>query len=267
MRKTRFLPFFIALFFLSAFYFFPVQQVNADSGIAIADFSTRYDEKDGGRSENIRLSASFIDGITLQAYGEFSFNQTVGKRTAERGFKEAKVIVSGEFVKGVGGGVCQVSTTLYNATLLAGLTATEWHPHSLQVSYVPPSKDAMVSLYSDLKIFNPHPFPVRFSLTAKGGVLRVKIYGEGDGYTYKTVSKTLGEIPPPPPIEKVGEKEEILRYERAGIKSVLYLQRYKNGSLVSQTLLRSDEYRAVRGIIVKKIALGDNKMLSNPCFF
>ena len=267
MRKTRFLVYIITLFFIGSLFFLPSVRALAENTHCIASFSTRYNEKDGGRSENIRLSVSFIDGITLQAYGEFSFNQTVGKRTIERGFKEAKVIVSGEFVNGVGGGVCQVSTTLYNACLLAGLTVTEHHAHSLKVGYVAPSKDAMVSVCSDLKIFNPHPFPVRFSLTAKGGVLSVKIYGKGDGYTYETLSKTLGEIAPPPPIEKVGEREEILREERAGIKSVLYLKRYKNGKLVSQTLLRSDEYRAIQGIIVKKIPSGENKMLSNPCVF
>ena len=267
MRKTRFLSIFIALFLLFVPLFFPCVTVYAQNGNLIACFSTNYSEKDGGRSENIRLSASFINGVTLQAYGDFSFNQTVGKRTKERGFQEAKVIVSGEFVKGIGGGVCQVSTTLYNAALLSGLTVIEYHPHSLQVGYVSPSKDAMVSLYSDLKIFNPHPFPVRFSLSAKGGVLTAKIYGEGDGYTYKTLSQTLGEIEPPPPIEKTGEKEEILRQERRGLKSVLYLQRYKNGRLISQKRIRRDEYRPIQGIIVKKIGLGENKMLSNPCVF
>ena len=68
-------------------------------------------------------------------------------------------------------------------------------------------------------------------------------------------------------MEKVGEKEEILRKEKWGLKSVLYLQRYKNGVLASQTLLRSDEYRSIQGIIVKKIASEGNKMLSNPCVF
>jgi vancomycin resistance protein YoaR len=69
--------------------------------------------------------------------GEFSFNLTVGKRTEKRGYKTAKIIVNGEFVDGVGGGVCQVSSTLYNAVLLAGLNVIEYHPHSLQCQNTP----------------------------------------------------------------------------------------------------------------------------------
>ena len=79
----------------------------------------------------------------------------MGARTKARGFLPAKIIENGEFVEGVGGGVCQVSTTLYNCALLAGFNIEEYHPHSLAVSYVPPSRDAMVSgLSCDLKIKN-----------------------------------------------------------------------------------------------------------------
>ena len=87
----------------------------------ISSYTTYYEQSDKGRCRNIAIAASLIDGVTLQAYGEFSFNTTVGQRTTEAGFKQAKIIVNGEYVSGVGGGVCQVSTTLYNAALKAGL--------------------------------------------------------------------------------------------------------------------------------------------------
>ena len=164
-----------------------------------------------------------IDGITLQAYGEFSFNKTVGRRTEEMGFRQAKIIVNGEYVLGVGGGVCQVSTTLYNAALKAGLVATEFHPHTLQVGYVSPSRDAMVSTQSDLQLYNPHPFAVYLSIKVFEGGIQASFYGKNEGYRYEITSKIITEIPPPPPIVKEGENEEILRAEKNGIKSESFL--------------------------------------------
>ena len=153
----------------------------------------------------------------------------------------------------MGGGVCQVSTTLYNAALKSGLTVTEFHAHSLQVSYVAPSRDAMVSTQSDLKFSNPHPFPVRLNAKAADGAVRVSFTGKKDGYRYEIVSETLGEIAPPPPIVKEGEEEKIVRSPKNGIKSEAYLECYEGDALVSRKRLRIDEYRAVQGIIVKKI--------------
>ena len=147
----------------------------------ISSYTTYYDAQETSRSQNIMIAAGLIDGVTIQPYGEFSFNQTVGRRTQEAGFKQAKIIVGGEYVLGVGGGVCQVSTTVYNAALKSGLTVTEFHPHSLQVGYVAPSRDAMVSTQSDLRFHNPHPFPVRLETTAKDGRLQVRFLGERDG--------------------------------------------------------------------------------------
>ena len=111
--------------------------------------------------------------------GEFSFNYTIGERTERRGYKKAKIIVGGEFVDGVGGGVCQVSTTLYNAVLLAGLKVVECHPHSLPVSYVEPSFDAMVnSGWADLKFINDTHNPVIIRARADGAKLTIQIFGE-----------------------------------------------------------------------------------------
>jgi vancomycin resistance protein YoaR len=235
--------------------FFPVlgEQVCAESWNVISAYTTYFDEKQVGRSENIRIAASLIDGVTLQAYGEFSFNQTVGKRTEEAGFKQAKIISGGEYVLGTGGGVCQVSTTLYNAALKSGLCVTEFHPHSLQVSYVAPSRDAMVSTQSDLKLYNPHAYPVRLCISVEKGAVRAQFLGERDGLRYEIVSHTLGEIAPPPPIIKEGAEEDILRSPKNGVKSEAYLETYQGDALLSRKLLRTDEYRPVQGIIVKKI--------------
>lgn len=219
----------------------------------LSAYTTYYSQKEGGRCENIAIASRLIDGITIQPYGEFSFNATVGRRTANAGFQQAKIIVNGEYVSGVGGGVCQVSTTLYNAALKSGLEIIEFHPHSLRVGYVPPSRDAMVSSESDLKFTNPYEFPIKLKMEIFAGGVRAVFYGERMGDRYEIVSNVLGEIPPPPPVVKAGEREEILRSPQNGIKSEAYLERYHGETLVSRKRLRTDEYRPVQGIVVKKM--------------
>ncbi len=219
----------------------------------LSSYTTYFDQNDGGRVENIRIAAALIDGVTVQAFGEFSFNKTVGRRTEEDGFKQAKIIVNGEYVQGVGGGVCQVSTTLYNAALKSGVSVTEFHPHSLRVGYVPPSRDAMVSSHSDLVLFNGYAHPIHISASVFSGGIRVVFYGKKDGYRYEIVSEEKGEIPPPPPIIKEGTKDEILRAQKNGTRSEAYIETYLGTQLVRRERLRTDEYRPIQGIIAKKV--------------
>ncbi len=233
----------------------------------MSSYTTYYAKEDEGRCENIAIAASLVDGVTVQAYGEFSFNATVGKRTEEAGFRQAKIIVNGEYVSGVGGGVCQVSTTLYNAALKSGLTVTEYHPHSLRVAYVPPSRDAMVSTGSDLKLFNPHPFPVFLSAQIFEGGLRVAFFGKNEGCRYEITSQILAEIPPPEPIVKEGERDEIIRSPKNGVKSEAYLEGYRGGQLLFRRRLRTDEYRPIQGIVGKKNVNTTNKMAYTTCIF
>lgn len=249
--------------FLGVFQIFPrnfslkVSVAEGYKWVKIGNFSTWFNPNEQGRCENILLATRFIDGVTIQPYGEFSFNQTVGRRTAKAGFKGAKIIQNGEYVTGIGGGVCQVSTTLYNVALLSGLEVTEFHPHSLAVSYVAPSRDAMVSSNSDFRLYNPYSYPVRIRLKAKNGDLIATVYGlnaptQGRS-EYKIFTRVIEEIPPPEAEERIGEKEGILRKGKNGIKSEAYLERYEKGALVERKLLRKDVYSSVREIIVKKI--------------
>ena len=224
----------------------------------LSSYTTYYNESERGRCENIAIAASLIHGVTIQPYGEFSFNQTVGRRTEESGFQQAKIIINGEYVLGVGGGVCQVSSTLYNAALKSGLSVTEYHPHSLQVGYVSPSRDAMVSSQSDLCLFNPYAHPVYLSANVFRGGIKITFFGKNEGYRYELNAKTLEEIPPPQPIVKEGQKEEILRLEKSGVKSECYLECYKGENLLWRKRLRKDEYRPIQGIIVKKIPVPTN---------
>lgn len=238
------------LLFMGIFCSFGVEkQVYADvhPREKLASYTTYFSQNDGGRCENIRLAAASLDGIALQPYGELSFNGAVGPRTAKNGYKTAKIIVQGEFVDGVGGGVCQVSTTLYNAALLSGLTVLESHPHSLRVGYVPPSRDAMVSSRNDLRLYNPRSETVYLSAKVEGGSVRVSFYGKPTEFRYEIESRTLAEIPPPEVPETDGKSVEYLRPPVSGLKSEAYLKTYQRGVLISVKRLRTDTYAPQAG--------------------
>lgn len=215
----------------------------------LSSFTTYFSTADQNRTKNIALAAKFLDGLCIKENEEFSFNTAVGERTKKRGFADAKVISGGEFVSGAGGGVCQVSTTLYNATLLAGLKITRRRAHSLAVSYVSPSRDAMVSSASDFRFLNDKATPVYLSVKTGDGWICVKVFGKSDGYQYKIVSEQVGEIEPPPPKTVFGDEEKEIKPARFGVKSEAYLEKYFSGALVEKKRISTDSYAAVRGIV------------------
>ena len=160
-RKLIFLCSAAALLVWGAFAFSaPPRFARAEGEALLSSCTTYFSEESVGRAHNIRLAAERISGIVLSPRESFSFNAAVGERTKENGFSEAPVIERGEYVLGTGGGVCQVSGTLFHAALEGGLRVLESHPHSLPVSYLPPSLDAMVSKWSDLKLLNARTSPV-----------------------------------------------------------------------------------------------------------
>ncbi len=215
----------------------------------ISTFTTYFDGNNTPRVNNIRLSASRISGLILEGGAEFSFNETVGLRTAENGYQNATVIQNGEFVDGIGGGVCQTSTTLFNAALLAGMKITESKNHTLSIGYVPPSLDAMVSQYSDLKFVNPYDTPVYLLSRVKGEGITFSFFGVPTEYRYKTESVTISVVEPPYPQLVEGKEEKTLRPEKNGLISESYLLTYeRGGELLSRELIRQDKYEPVQGI-------------------
>lgn len=222
----------------------------------IATFSTYYGDSKQNRKDNVALAASKINGFKLYPEEEFSFNDTVGRRTAQNGFKSAYVIVDGEYVEGVGGGVCQVSSTLYNCALLCNLAVTCVNPHSLAVSYVAPSFDAMVSSASDLRFVNTLSSPIIIKMNADGKYLRAQIFGM-DKFDIKRRSQTVGYLPFE--IEyrddaslALGE-EVIDTYGKEGIKTEGYLDYYENGKLVRSVCIRRDTYKPQKRIVLKGV--------------
>lgn len=167
-----------------------------------SQFSTSFSTSTAARKHNIALALSRINGTVLEAGETFSFNKTVGKRTAANGFKEAKIIVDGAYTDGVGGGVCQASTTVYNAALLAGMKITAANRHSLVPSYVEPSFDAMVNgSGSDLKFRNDGDGPVFIRAYATATSAYVKFYSSALPYKISRRSVTLSVSARPEDVE------------------------------------------------------------------
>ncbi len=215
-------------------------------------FTTYFDGANVGRSANIRLAASKLNGTVINSGESFSFNKTVGARTPENGFKQAKIIQNGQFVPGYGGGVCQVSTTLYNAAVLSGLEITEYHPHTLRVSYVAPSRDAMVSgSYFDLRFKNTRLTPVYIRANCTFNSITCTLYGQPDGFDYTFNSTVTGTLPKPPAITVVGDEDGVLSYGREGTLSEGTVIRTRNG-ISTVFLKRRDSYAPQSDIISVK---------------
>ena len=214
----------------------------------LSSYTTYFDGGNEARSHNIRLAASLIDGTVLENGEVFSFNERVGQRTAERGFERAAIIENGEFVEGIGGGVCQVSTTLYNAALLAGCRVVEYHPHSLAVSYVPPSRDAMVSgTFFDLKFENATGSTVYLTAVTGENYVRFKVYGRDFGIRYDLSSEVTGAIAAP---EEFTSEPSLVREGKDGIISEGYLFVTQDG-VTRRIFLRRDKYSPHRKITFK----------------
>jgi vancomycin resistance protein YoaR len=132
----------------------------------------------GGRATNIILATATLNNYLMMPGDLFSFNRVNGPRTAERGYQPAPVIVGNTVVPGLGGGVCQVSSTLYNAVLQAGLEVVERYPHSQPVGYVPPGRDATISDYLDFKFRNSTDQIIMIKAATWGGVIDIRILQE-----------------------------------------------------------------------------------------
>ena len=223
----------------------------------IACFSTYYGDSKQNRKDNVALACRKIDGTVLYPEDEFSFNDTVGARTTKNGFKSAYIIQNGEFVEGVGGGVCQVSSTLYNCALLADLAITCVRAHSLKVSYVAASFDAMVSSTSDLRFVNVSSSPITIKMKADGKYLRAEMYGI-DKKTIKRRSQTIENLPfeieyrDDPDIEQ--GKQVVDTYGKEGLRSQGFLEYYQNGKLLKTVLIRKDTYFPQKRIVLRGTA-------------
>ncbi len=147
----------------------------------IGQYVTYFNANNKARSHNIKLSAEAINNHVVFPGETFSFNHVVGRRTKARGYMRAPVIVKGELSEDIGGGICQVSSTLYNATDRAGLKIIKRYSHSKSVPYVPSGRDATVSWGGpDFTFTNPYSFPLLIRAKAIGGQMIVQIYSSDE---------------------------------------------------------------------------------------
>lgn len=151
----------------------------------LGSYTTKYNQWQTGRAHNVYLAAKSIDGIVVHPGKEFSFNGSVGSRSESRGYQNAPVIVDGEYQDGIGGGVCQVSTTLFNAALLANLEITQRYAHSKPTGYVPDGMDATVYYgVLDFKFRNNYDSPFEIHASAENGNLTISIWGDSSDIPY-----------------------------------------------------------------------------------
>ena len=176
------------IIFLFAMFLFSNKQINqnpndnfintiADTDKKIAEFTTKFNKKSFGRASNIKLSAKAIDEKEIMPGETFSFNNVVGPTTKENGYKMAQIFVKGKKKKGYGGGVCQVSSTLYNAVLGANLKVIERHSHSKKVYYVEDDKDAATSYGGiDFKFINDKDYTIKINSYIYDDTITVALY-------------------------------------------------------------------------------------------
>jgi vancomycin resistance protein YoaR len=143
----------------------------------LGSYMTYFRASNKERSHNIRLAAEAINNYVVFPGEEFSFNKVVGKRTVDKGYKRAPVIVKGELSEDIGGGICQVSSTLFNAVSLKGIKIVERYSHSRSVPYVPPGRDATVSWWGPDFVFkNEYSHPILIRAKANDGKMIIRIY-------------------------------------------------------------------------------------------
>lgn len=222
----------------------------------LAEFSTNYNPGAKDRTTNLKLASNKINNTVVLPGETFSYNKVVGKRTTAAGYKEAPSYAGGKVVNDIGGGICQITSTLYNAVVFANLDIVSRSNHQFVPSYVKAGRDATVVYGAiDFKFKNTRKYPIKIKSTVSGGVARVQIYGmkEETEYKVKIETKITGSIPmqtvyeDDPTLEK--GKEKVEQKGHNGTYSEAYKVVYLNGKVVSRTLLSKDKYNQMSTII------------------
>ena len=242
------------------------KEENLEQTKLVSSYTTYVADSTGNRKRNVKLAIEKFNGFVVEPGQEVSFNKVTGPHDTENGYKVATIIYNGRFVDGVGGGVCQASTTLYNALLLADAEILEVHKHTLPVKYVPLALDAMVSEHvADLKFKNNSETPLYILSMCDSESVTVKIYGKPLDYQVKTKSETINTLKHTGDkvvadtnkeyTDKVLFKGETYRltYPRDGFEAKAFVQYYVDGRLTEQKEIRHEYYNPQNGIIVEGV--------------
>ena len=222
----------------------------------LGTFSTTYNTSNQNRITNLKLASEKIDGTIILPGETFSYNKVVGERTIAKGYKEAAVYAGGKVVDGIGGGICQLSSTLYNSVLYANLEITSRSNHRFLTSYVTAGRDATVSWGTiDFCFKNTRSYPIKITSEVKNGVVTTSIYGIKEEKEYEVVieSKVTEVIPYSTKYVKDStlkeDEEEIVQYGANGAKSETYKIVKYNGIVVSREQISSDIYSPLERIV------------------
>ena len=224
----------------------------------LGTFSTTYNTSNQNRITNLKLASEKIDGTIILPGETFSYNKVVGERTIAKGYKEAAVYAGGKVIDGIGGGICQLSSTLYNSVLYANLEITSRSNHRFLTSYVTAGRDATVSWGTiDFCFKNTRSYPIKITSEVKNGVVTTSIYGIKEEKEYEVVieSKVTEVIPYSTKYVKDStlkeDEEEIVQYGANGAKSETYKIVKYNGIVVSREQISSDIYSPLERIVKK----------------
>lgn len=254
----------------------PVEEVNPEKDEdyykdklgQMSIFSTDLKNSQSGRRHNVEFALKKFNGKVVKAGETVSFNQVTSPQTLEGGYQKATVILNGVFTEGVGGGICQASTTMYNACVLANMQIEEVHKHTLPVGYVELSLDAMVSDgYADFVFTNTSENDIYIKTYLKDDRAYVEIYGKSieDGVTITREAEFVGNIPHRgdkivPDTEKQYTNKVIykgeyyrLKYPREGYEAKAYKCYYKDGQLIKKEEIRHEKYQPIDGIIIEGV--------------
>ena len=242
------------------------KQENLENTTQISTFVTYVSDSTGGRKSNVKKALDCFNGFVVEPNETVSFNKVTGPHTLDNGYKIATIIYNGRYVDGVGGGICQASTTLYNALLLADAEILEVHKHTLPVKYVPLAMDAMVSDYvADLKFKNVSDEPLYIQTVCDSESVRVNIYGKKLDKEIKTRSETLetikhtGDKIVPDTNKEYSDKvlfkgeQYRLTYPRNGYEAKAYVEYYVDGKKVEEKEIRHEIYKPQNGIVVEGV--------------
>ena len=234
----------------------------------LSTFSTRYNAADKDRTTNLVLACKKLNGKVIMPGETLSYNETLGPRTYAAGYRNGKIYENGQVVDGLGGGICQISSTLYNAALMSDMEIVERRNHQFVTSYVNEGRDATVVYgLTDFKFKNTRKYPIRIVASASGGVATISIFGikEADReYTYSFRTETISTIPYTTKYVEdsslANGKEVVTQKGTNGLVCKTYMTKMLNGKVVSTKLLSTDTYSAMQRIVKR----GASKTTSNP---
>ena len=237
----------------------------------LGSYSTKYDGGNSDRTTNLRLAVGKLNGTVVNPGQTFSYNATLGERSIAAGYKEAKVYQGGKVVDGIGGGICQISSTLYNAVVYANLEVVSRKNHGFMTSYASAGRDATVVYGAiDFKFKNTRKYPIKIVGSVKNGIAKIDIYGVKEDPEYKVEFQTSVTETIPYTVTYIDDEtlpvgKEVVEQKGAnGCKSVTYKVLYLNGAAVSKKMLSSDTYNAMERVIRRGTATQTTEPVQQP---